>query len=149
MIHLAIPRTNSSFAFHMLSTEKELFDLMLKAGVDVNFVSNLHGGRTPSLIHYDWIVAHDTTIQALETANFDFSKYMSLRNIDGRTHGCPHPPSSVPELFCRNGYHLIPMEISISKTYCKQANQPNINYVCIIFAIFSKYETNFDVFATA
>ena len=60
--------------------------------------------------------------------------YQKMQNdID---HGCPHPPSSVPELFCPNGCHLTPMETSITKTYSNQKNRFDIHCVCIILAIF-------------
>ena len=66
---------------------EELFYLLLDAGVDVNFVSTLPNGRKGSIIHCPCggMILSVDTLKRLEKQKFNFSKYINMKNIDGRT----------------------------------------------------------------
>ena len=84
MIHLTIPTNDFTYDGATLAIMQELFQLLCKFA-DVNFVSSLHNGTTPSLIHSGSAVLSPSVISCLENTNFNFSKYINLRNVNGRT----------------------------------------------------------------
>ena len=59
----------------------------------------------------------------------------SSQRVDTKMHGCPHPPLSVPELFCPNGYQMIPTCFCGSTNVCMSL-YPSATGTTILFCLY-------------